>query len=366
MFLRFRIDLPVFIHLPAVVGVVVPGSILAEGARVPGLSQVFLQAGAEFFPGLGVFGIPGHVNQLAGILAHIVELLGGPLCEGQVVKALEAGLVLIVHEQLLGGRRVHLAKGDVACADPAIGVASRPAAWLVIPDVEVFVGADGAAGIALTSLAASIVAFHGDEGGGKICEEPELCTSLVAEGGHQVADEMEIFGVLLHLFGDLQAGSLEEGGRKGAEVDHATVPPSRVLDSPGPANGQRHAGSSIVEAGLGSGKGHAVVAGNHHDGVVELASFLQGGDRAAYHRVEVFDLHEVIKQIVSDDGMVGKDRGHGDLVRVFSGSFSRAPFETAMGLVGSQPEAEGLVFVDLGEEILKVCRVVLVGHVLKY
>jgi len=39
---RFRIDLPVFVQTPAVVGVVVPGRIQAQGARVPSVNQVFL------------------------------------------------------------------------------------------------------------------------------------------------------------------------------------------------------------------------------------------------------------------------------------------------------------------------------------
>ena len=171
-------------------------------------------------------------------------------------------------------------------------------------------GADGAAGIALASLAAAVVSFHGDERGGRVREKSRLRTSLVAEGGLQAVDHMEIYGALLHRFGNLQAGSLQEGGRQGAEVDHAAVGTPRILDAPGPANGQRHARARIIETGLGTGEGHAVVAGDHHDGVVELASLFQGGDRAADHPVEMLDLHEVIEKVVPHNRMVWEDRWH--------------------------------------------------------
>ena len=39
---RFRIDLPVFVQTPAVVGVVVPWRIQAEGTRIFGMNQMFL------------------------------------------------------------------------------------------------------------------------------------------------------------------------------------------------------------------------------------------------------------------------------------------------------------------------------------
>ena len=124
---------------------------------------MLLQPDTEIVPGIGKLGVAGEVHQLAGIPAHVIKFLGGALAEGQVVKSPEAGLVLNVYEQLPRGGGVHLAKRDVARANLAVRITRRPAAGFVIPDVQVFLGADGPAGITLASLAAPVVAMKAAE-----------------------------------------------------------------------------------------------------------------------------------------------------------------------------------------------------------
>ena len=96
------------------------GSVLAEAVQFPGTGQVVLQSIAEFFLCLDVHGGPGHVHLLTGILAHFLELFGRPFAAGQVVKSIETGFVLFVHEQCPGGGRTHFTTADVTGAAPVI------------------------------------------------------------------------------------------------------------------------------------------------------------------------------------------------------------------------------------------------------
>ena len=118
----------------------------------------------------------------------------------------------------------------------------------------------------------------------------------------------------------------------------------------------------IVETGLGAGERHAVVAGDHHDGVVELAILFQGLDRAGNRLVEMLDLHEVIEKVAPDDRVVGEDRRNDHLGGVLSHPSPRAFLVAAMGFVRPQPEAKGLALRNLSEEVIKIPRIVLVGH----
>ena len=101
--MRFGVDFPVLVPHRPVVGIVIPGGIQSESPRVLGLLQALFQLSTEILLHLGVFRFAGEVVDLARILSQIVKFLGGTLGEGEVVKALEARLLLVVHEQGLGG-----------------------------------------------------------------------------------------------------------------------------------------------------------------------------------------------------------------------------------------------------------------------
>ena len=64
---------------------------------------MLLQLGRQFLLGFGVLGFAGKIDDLARIFGDMVELLGGAFGKGEVLEALEARLVLVVHEQALGG-----------------------------------------------------------------------------------------------------------------------------------------------------------------------------------------------------------------------------------------------------------------------
>jgi len=149
-------------------------------------------------------GISNQVNQLAGVFLDGIQFLGGTLGESQVVEPGEANLILVVHQQLLGRRRIHLPKRDVTSAELAIGVTRRPAIRTVIPDVQVFSRTYGATGIAFAPLATSVMTFHGDKGGRVILEKSLIRSSLAAKHVDQVVGG--------HHLRHWQTGRDEEGG----------------------------------------------------------------------------------------------------------------------------------------------------------
>ena len=61
-------------------------------------NQMLLQSGCKFLLDLGILGIPGEVDDLPRILGDVIEFLGGTLGESKIVKALETGLVLVIHQ----------------------------------------------------------------------------------------------------------------------------------------------------------------------------------------------------------------------------------------------------------------------------
>jgi len=132
-------------------------------------------------------------------------------------------------------------------------------------------------------------------------------------------------------------------------------------DACGPANGQRHMGPGIIETGFGTGKRHSVIAGDHDDGVVQLTGFFQGLDCTRDHLVEMFDLHEVIKEVISHNRMVRKDRRYDYLGGILARPLPCAFVETAMGFVRPQPKTERLILRNLSKKIIKVGRIILVG-----
>ena len=76
----------------------------------------------------------------------------------------------------------------------------------------------------------------------------------------------------------------------------------------------------------------------------------------------MFDFNEVIEEVVTDDIVVGEDRGNDDLGGIFAGSFSGTRFEATVGLGSAEPEAERLFFWRLRKEVREVARVVGITH----
>ena len=76
----------------------------------------------------------------------------------------------------------------------------------------------------------------------------------------------------------------------------------------------------------------------------------------------MFDFNEVIKEVVTDDIVVGEDGGDDDSGGIFAGSFSGTRFEATVGLGSAEPEAERLFFWRLRKEVREVARVVGVTH----
>ena len=62
----------------------------------------------------------------------------------------------------------------------------------------------------------------------------------------------------------------------------------------GPADGERHVNTGVVEVHLGAGERHAVVAGDHHERVVGLAGVFEEFQHRAHVAVEPLDLQVVV------------------------------------------------------------------------
>jgi hypothetical protein len=78
--------------------------------------------------------------------------------------------------------------------------------------------------------------------------------------------------------------------------------------------------------------------------------------------IEVFDFNEVIKEVVTDDIVVGEDGGDDDSGGIFTGSFSGTRFEATVGFRGAEPEAEGFLCWGLRKEGGEITGVVGVTH----
>ena len=101
-----------------------------------------------------------------------------------------------------------------------------------------------------------------------------------------------------------------------------------------------------------------MIAGDYHNGVVKLAGSFQGFDSSGNHSIEMLNLHIVIEDVTSHNRMIGKDRRHYDLVRIFSGSSPRTILETSVRFVRPQPETEWFIFRHLREKVVEVSRIV--------
>ncbi len=122
----------------------------------------------------------------------------------------------------------------------------------------------------------------------------------------------------------------------------------------------------LVGLSLGPGEGHAVVGGDHHQGVLELAALLQHGQHLLQVPVEVLDLESVVEHVGAHRLGVRPVRRHGVDVRRLPAWLAH-PCAVLVGAVGFEapvPEREGLTLGARIQEGCEVGRVVVVRDVL--
>ncbi len=320
----------------------------ADDAWVPGCFKVIEQFLAQSGLGFGEEKRTREVVHLMGVCFEVVELFGRAHPEREFCQASNTVLVTIFHHEGFGGGTVDFTIGNGPGTNRWIGRTGGPAGWFKVMDVKMVGSSDRAAGIAFTTFAAAIVAFHGNEG------------SFVIFRRLVFKDREKTF--CCHHAWWFETGCFEKGGGEVAEIEQGVAGAAGLGDSFGPANGERNAGSVVVEGGFGAGERHAVVAGDDDNGVVELTGFFQQRDGAGYLGIEVFDFDEVVEEVVSDDVVVGKNGWDDDFRGIFAGSFSSAGLEATMGFRGAEPEAEGFFFWRLRKEGGEIAGVVGVAH----
>ena len=133
-------------------------------------------------------------------------------------------------------------------------------------------------------------------GGGSVARRIDAPGGARREHGQEaLADEGRRHG---------RARGFEESRRE-IEVAHEVVDDAAGGDAAGPAHREGLAHAVIAEGNLRAGKRHAVVAGDHDEGVVEFAEGFERRDYFGELRVEAVDLAGRVEQVAADFGGVG-------------------------------------------------------------
>ncbi len=156
-----------------------------------------------------------------------------------------------------------------------------------------------------------------------------------------------------HLLGCLQPGRLEEGGGEVREA-HEFINHPPALQPRRPANGQRQVGAGLVKIGLGSGEGHAVVAGHDHQRVLGSPGGLQLLQQFTDLAVESLHFGVVVQQVTADRRRVGQERRDDHVLGSKAGRDSRACLIGPVRVVAPEPEGEGAIRGDSLEELREV------------
>ncbi len=136
-----------------------------------------------------------------------------------------------------------------------------------------------------------------------------------------------------------QASRFEASRRDVLARDQRTGVAAR-LDDARPPGEQRHIEAGIVQRALAAGEGHAVVAHENHECVVEAGALFDDVEHALKVGVAVFDLAHVAREITANAGQIRQPARDGDFVRI------RRRFAAGPGMVRIaevHPEEEGLV-----------------------
>src|SRR6185503_3881286 len=133
----------------------------SRGARILRLFHPGLELGTQFVLRRRVRRLPGEVSHLGRIRSQIVEFLRRPLLEREREKICELRFAAVPQDELLARRCVAIA----IWADglPHLRVATRPAVWPQIADIEKVLPADRAGWIAQIARAHVRVALAFDE-----------------------------------------------------------------------------------------------------------------------------------------------------------------------------------------------------------
>ena len=300
-----------------------PG-IAARDAWIASLVEVGAELLPQFLPGGAMGGIGGEVVDLVRIGADVVEFLEGALAVAE--RELDG-------ETALGGRS--FPEGfDGGAADVAVKSlgggnevwsARRPAVGREIADLQKVCGAHLAQRVGAAIGSAPRVALKG--GGGSVARRVDAPGGARREHGQEAAaDEGRRRG---------RARGFEKGRRE-IEVALQVVDDAAGGDAAGPAHRERHAHAGIAEGNLGAGERHAVVAGDHDEGVVEFAEGFELRDYFGELRVEGVDLAGGVEQVAADFGGVGPVGRDRDVGEALAGFESGACFFNALRLGGAE------------------------------
>src|SRR5206468_4434094 len=109
-----------------------------------------------------------------------------------------------------------------------------------------------------------------------------------------------------------------------------------------PADGQRQARPGIVASGLAPRERKPVVAGDHHERVVELTGVFEQLQHCADVAVETLDLEVVVKDVAAHGRCVRQERRHGYVFDAMSGLHTSAAFVRPVRILTAEPETERL------------------------
>ena len=119
----------------------------------------------------------------------------------------------------------------------------------------------------------------------------------------------------------------------------------------------------VVGLTLAAGKGHAVVGGSDHDGILGEAELVEGLEDSSEMPIVMLDLHRIVEHVVADGLVVGPEGGNlVDVGKLLPCLHAASVFIPAMGLHGSEPEGPGSVFRCLCEELVEIRGVVDSGN----
>ena len=143
----------------------------------------------------------------------------------------------------------------------SFGRSSRPAIRIKVPDIEILLRTNRTARISFPSFPTTGMSFHGNKG----CFPFYFC--LILENISQCFPD--------HHFWNRYVCGFQKGGSQIAQVYQCMRNPSGFSNPFRPTNGKGNMSASIVKTRLGPGKGHAMITGDHDDGIVKLTKLLK-------------------------------------------------------------------------------------------
>ena len=241
-------------------------------------------------------------------------------------------------------------------------ITAGPAVRLIILEIHHVVLHDSSNGIAPVVRPADVGPFFADQH--MIAQRIHVAGFLRCEDVEQTASRRgEHCGIL-----PCQARRLQHGRRKIDEADEVVdPPPGGTAEARLPRNGQRQAVRGVVCLPLDAREGHAVVARDDDDRVLQQPAPLESIEHPAEVPIEVLDLERVVEHVVADGFVVGPIRWHAvDVAQFLSADAdARAIFIRPVRLAAAVPEEPRLAVLratmDTVEEIVEIGGVVVVA-----